>query len=325
MLRLGVCSILLWIAGLCAPFAAAHEVNPAFLEVSETSEGRFDVVWKQPLKDGKRLKLDPKFPEGCESGPITLESAPGAIVARWELVCALDQGRIAVAGLDRTLTDVFVQIHRLNAPSASAVLKPAAASFEIGDKTTSAPLLAYFRIGVDHIIFGYDHLLFVLGLCLLVRPRQLFATVTAFTIAHSIILGLSTLAGLTLPGPPVESVIALSLILLAREAITLQQGGASLTSRYPWAIAFGFGLIHGFGFAGALSEIGLPDDQEVWALLLFNLGVEFGQALFVFVLLVVGYLLWRTTQRSLGIGKTLAAYAVGVSGTIWLVQRVVAF
>lgn len=308
-----------------SPIAAAHEVNPAFLELTETESGQFDVVWKQPIKDGRRLKLDPVFPEDCEASPIALEGAVGAVVSRWTLSCALNEGEIRVDGLDRTLTDVFVQIHRIDGSVASVVLKPAAAAFELGEETSSAPLLAYFRIGVDHIIFGYDHLLFVLGLCLLVRPAQLLLTVTAFTVAHSITLGLSTLAGITLPGPPVESVIALSLILLSREAITLQRGGRSLTSQYPWAIAFGFGLIHGFGFAGALADIGLPKDQEIWALLLFNLGVEAGQVAFVIALAVLTAGLTYVARNWLSRGKIAAAYLVGVSGTIWLVERVVAF
>lgn len=322
--------LLVILAGLCwmiglSPIAAAHEVNPAFLELTETESGQFDVVWKQPIKDGRRLKLDPVFPEDCESSPIALEGAVGAIVSRWTLSCALNEGEIRVDGLDRTLTDVFVQIHRIDGSVASVVLKPAAAAFELGEETSSAPLLAYFRIGVDHIIFGYDHLLFVLGLCLLVRPAQLLLTVTAFTVAHSITLGLSTLAGITLPGPPVESVIALSLILLAREAITLQRGGRSLTSQYSWAIAFGFGLVHGFGFAGALADIGLPKDQEIWALLLFNLGVEAGQVAFVIALAVLAAGLTYVARNWLSRGKIAAAYLVGVSGTIWLVERVVAF
>ena len=324
ILRLALLWTLLWVAGWHAP-AAAHEVNPAFLELTETSDGQFNVVWKQPLKDGRRLKLDPFFPDGCESSPMTLEGARGAVVSRWTLTCALDQGRLGVTGLERTLTDVFVQIHRLDGQLVSAVLKPADASFELAEEARGAPLFAYLRIGVDHIIFGYDHLLFVLGLCLLVRPAQLFLTVTAFTVAHSITLGLSTLAGVTLPGPPVESVIALSLILLAREALTLQRGGVSLTSQFPWLIAFGFGLVHGFGFAGALSEIGLPQNQEVWALLLFNLGVELGQALFVVALLMVAFVLSRLIKRGLAFSKTAAAYLVGISGTIWLVERVSAF
>jgi len=316
--------MLLCLFGLFGP-AHAHEVNPAYLELSEREEGIFDVVWKQPLKDGRRLRLEPYFPEACEPSPETLERRAGSVVARWTINCTLEDGALGIAGLDRTLTDVIVRIDRLDEPTATNILKPSSPSLNLGDETSSAPLFAYLRIGVDHIIFGYDHLLFVLGLCLLVRPARLFLTISAFTVAHSITLGLSTLAGVTLPGPPVESVIAVSLVLLAREAINVQRGGASLTSQYPWVIAFGFGLIHGFGFAGALADIGLPADQEVWALLLFNLGVELGQVVFVIVLLGAGYALWRLVRSGLGVSKTLAAYLVGISGTIWMIERVTAF
>ena len=323
-------ALLLFLAGLCltiitSPFAAAHEVNPAYLELSEVETGQFNVVWKQPIKDGRRLKLDPVFPDDCDASPTSLKAAPGAVIARWTLSCSLDRGEIRIDGLDRTLTDVFVRLNRLDGRTASVVLKPAAATFKLGENATGAPLLAYFWIGVEHIIFGYDHLLFVLGLCLLVRAAQLLWTVTAFTVAHSITLGLSTLAGVTLPGPPVEAVIALSLILLAREAITIQRGGPSLTSQYPWAIAFGFGLIHGFGFAGALADIGLPKAQEVWALLLFNLGVEAGQIVFVGALLLAAFVLRRVAKEGLMFSKTAAAYMVGISGTVWFFERVTGF
>jgi len=315
---------ILWFVSALGP-ALAHEVNPAFLELTETGENQYDVVWKQPLKDGRRLKLDPQFPEECERSPEILERAPGAVVSRWKLTCALDSGRVGIDGLERTLTDVFVRIHRLDGRQISSVLKPTKTWFEIAEKKPGAPLFAYLRIGVDHIIFGYDHLLFVLGLLLLVRLSQLFLTVTAFTVAHSITLGLSTLAGVTLPGPPVEAVIALSLILLAREAIMLQAGGTSLTSRYPWVIAFGFGLIHGFGFAGALAEIGLPPNQEVLALLFFNLGVELGQAIFVLMLAVSTHICWLFWSKSEPITKSLFAYAIGTSGAYWLIERLSGF
>ncbi len=314
----------LWLIGLIG-VASGHEVNPAFLQLTETANGQFEVTWKQPLKDGMRLKLDPQFPESCTSAPTTLESATGAVVSRWTLSCKLDQGRISVDGLERTLTDVFLQINRLDGSSMSAVLRPMAAAYEIEMQNQGAPLQAYFRIGVEHIIFGYDHLLFVLGLCLLVQSTQLLIAITAFTVSHSITLGLSALAGITLPGPPVEAVIALSLVLLAREALVVQRGDISLTNRYPWMIAFGFGFIHGFGFAGALSEIGLPQSQSVWALLLFNLGVEFGQVLFMVALLTTAYILLRVAPRYLVMGKTFAAYVVGACGTLWLAERVIAF
>ncbi|WP_300380840.1 HupE/UreJ family protein [Henriciella sp.] len=319
-----LCLIMLLGTGLLRP-ANAHEVNPAYLELAEGEPGVFEVLWKQPLKDGRRLRLAPVFPSGCESGEKRLKAAGTAVIERWEITCPLTDGEIRIEGLDRTLTDVFVQINRAGEPPISAVLRPTEAVFDLGTSRNAAPLLAYFRIGVEHIIFGFDHLLFVLGLCLVVRPRQLLATITAFTVAHSITLALSTLAGITLPGPPVEAVIALSIILLGREALALQAGREALTGRVPWLIAFGFGLIHGFGFAGALSEIGLPENQEVWALLLFNLGVEAGQLVFVAFIIAIAGGLWMLMQRAQQACRTLAAYFIGVAGTAWLIERVVSF
>lgn len=305
--------------------ANAHEVNPAYLELTQTGEEVFEVVWKQPLKDGRRLRLIPTFPESCENGPKSLERAPGAVIERWVLFCDLRAGEIEIDGLERTLTDVFVRISRLEGATITSVLRPTTSVLSLDEPVPGAPLLAYLWIGVEHIIFGYDHLLFVLGLCLLVRPSQLLMTVTAFTIAHSITLGLATLAGITMPGPPVEAVIALSIVLLGREALSVQAGRPSMTQSYPWLIAFGFGLIHGFGFAGALSEIGLPPDQEFWALLLFNLGVELGQIAFVIALLGAAFVLWRLVRRAEPITRTLAAYAIGVAGMFWLIERVSGF
>ncbi|MGB3626899.1 MAG: HupE/UreJ family protein, partial [Henriciella sp.] len=200
-----------------------------------------------------------------------------------------------------------------------------APSLDLSRPVPGAPLGAYFRLGVEHILFGFDHLLFVLGLCLVVRVRQLFWTVTAFSLAHSLTLALSALAGITLPGPPVEAVIALSIILLGREALLRLSGRETLASRQPWLVAFGFGLIHGFGFAGALSEIGLPKAQEIWALVLFNLGVEAGQILFVILLVAAASALWWLISRLRTPSKALAAYFIGTAGTVWLIERLTAF
>ncbi|MEM9572979.1 MAG: HupE/UreJ family protein [Pseudomonadota bacterium] len=305
------------------PKASAHEVNPAYLEAIETAPDDFRVLWKQPLKDGRRLRLTPTFPETCARHDIGSRVSNGAVIETWRIQCDLDQADIAIDGLERTLTDVFVKVEFLEGRSVSALLRPSANSLSLNAASSSTPLLAYFRVGIDHIIFGYDHLLFVLGLCLLVRLRQLFLTITAFTVAHSITLGLSTMAGMGLPGAPVETVIALSLVLLAHEALTKLRGGVSLTSEYPWAVAFCFGLIHGFGFAGALANIGLPSDQEIWALLLFNLGVEFGQICFVILVFAIGWILIRLAKPLESHAKLAVAYLVGVSGTYWAFERMV--
>ncbi|HBU32553.1 MAG TPA: hypothetical protein DEB28_00330, partial [Hyphomonas sp.] len=169
-----------------------------------------------------------------------------------------------------------------------------------------------------------DHLLFVLGLVLLVRPRQLLGTVTAFTVAHSITLAASALGGVTLPGPPVEIVIAMSIALLGAEAIYRMRGQDTLAQNQPWIIAFGFGLVHGFGFAGALSDIGLPKGAEIFALLLFNLGVEVGQVAFVIFVLALAWVGQRLYRQGAPFVRTAAAYAIGITGSFWAIERIAA-
>jgi hypothetical protein len=294
--------------------AGAHEVRPAYLEVVETEPGLFAVTWKQPVLDGRRLKLDPVFPEGCTRERDRAEAVAGTLIQRWDMRCDLSAGHLAIDGLERTLTDAFVRVDRLTGDDLSAVLRPGALQLNLS-APTGAPTTAYFRIGVEHIIFGYDHLLFVLGLILLVRPRQLLTTVTAFTIAHSITLAAASLGGISLPGPPVEIIIAMS--------IYRSRGRETLSQRKPWLIAFGFGLVHGFGFAGALSEIGLPKGAELLALLLFNLGVEAGQVTFVCAVLLLVFLTTRLARLPLVSARNIAAYAIGIIGTYWAIERIV--
>tara|TARA_R110000787_G_scaffold3868_4_gene14805 strand:- start:13909 stop:14880 length:972 start_codon:yes stop_codon:yes gene_type:complete len=312
---------LLVLFGIALP-AAAHEVRPAYLELVETEPGLFAVTWKQPILDGRRLKLDPVFPDGCTRERDRAEAGAGTLVQRWDLRCDLSAGHIVIEGLERTLTDAFVRVDRLAGDDLSAVLRPGALQLDLS-VPTGAPTAAYFRIGVEHIIFGYDHLLFVLGLVLLVRPRQLLATVTAFTLAHSITLAAASLGGIILPGPPVEITIAMSIALLGAEAIYRSRGRETLSQRKPWLIAFGFGLIHGFGFAGALSEIGLPRGAEILALLLFNLGVEAGQVAFVCAILLVAYLATRLARLPLAPARHVAAYMIGIIGAFWAIERIV--
>lgn len=326
MIRLIQCLFCFVLVSSFLPHGAnAHEVNPAYLELQEISEQRFAVTWKQPLKDGKRLRLQPVFPTDCTQSDPSLRLAGPAIVESAQLRCDLRQGELRIDGLQRTLTDVFVRIVYEDGETVSVLLRPSSTSISLEQPRSGAPLMAYFSLGVEHIIFGYDHLLFVLGLCLLVSARNLFQTITAFTVAHSITLALATLGNITLPGPPVEAVIAVSLILLAREALTSMAGGQTLTARIPWLVAFGFGLIHGFGFAGALSDIGLPQNQEAWALLLFNLGVEIGQIAFVLCVFAVSWLAVMANRSSERVMRTAAAYSVGVAGTYWAIERMLSF
>ena len=324
MTRRWLVATLLTFAGLFIALSAdAHEVRPAYLELSETAPNEWAATWKQPVLDGRRLKIDPILPEACTKQDERVSRVGATIVQRWTAQCDLSSGRIQITGLDRTLTDAFVRITRHDGETLSSVLRVGADSLNL-EQASGAPTAHYLRIGVEHIIFGYDHLLFVLGLFLLVRPRQLLVTVTAFTLAHSITLALSALAGITLPGPPIEIIIALSIALLGAEAIYRQRGQETISARWPWAIAFGFGLIHGFGFAGALAEIGLPRGAEIMALLLFNIGVELGQIAFIACLAGAAWIVSRVAKPALQPTATVLAYAIGITGAFWSVERIVA-
>ena len=319
MVRAFLTGLAVWL--ISAGAAAAHEVRPAYLEITETAAGVYDVTWKQPVLDGRRLKIDPVLPEACERQGEYVAPVGATLVQRWKTACDLNRGEIRIDGLDRTLTDVFVRVDRLDGDDIGAVLRPGNAVLDL-TVPTGAPVGTYFRIGVEHILFGWDHLLFVLGMVLLVRPSQLLLTLTAFTVAHSITLAAASLAGITLPGPPVEITIAMSIALLGAEAIHRIKGWMTLSQRIPWAIAFGFGLIHGFGFAGALAEIGLPKGAEAMALLLFNLGVEAGQILFVSAVLAVAWVFYRLAAKRMVLARTALAYFIGIMGSYWAVERI---
>lgn len=305
----------IWMLALLAATAlpaglAAHEVRPAYLELTEVSAGRFEVLWKQPvLADAgpglvRRLPLRPAFPARCrEAGRALPELTAAALLERWTIDCGaggLGDAPIEVAGLPRTLTDVLLRVRFVGGASVDHLLRPEAPRVVVSPEGGGGMAVpAYLRLGVEHLLFGFDHILFVVGLMFLVgRPLQLVQVVTAFTAAHSITLALSTLGVVTLSQRPVEAVIALSILYLAVElargagrasGATSAADERSSLARSPWAIAFGFGLLHGFGFAGALADIGLPEEARAMALLLFNVGVEIGQLMVVGVLLALLY------------------------------------
>ena len=322
--------------GMGAPTALeAHEVRPGYLEMTEVSAGRFDVLWKQPvLPSGDptvamRLPLEPRFPSQCsEAGRRVHELTDASVlIERWVMHCpgGLLGAEVEIDGLPRTLTDVLLRVSLHEGPTLDRLLRPEAPRVTLSHQAPgSAGVPAYLRLGIEHLLFGFDHILFVVGLMFFVRrPRQLVQVVTAFTVAHSITLALSSLGVLTLSQRPVEATIALSILFLAVE---LARGAArqrSLMARWPWALAFGFGLLHGFGFAGALSEIGLPENARAMALLLFNVGVEIGQLMVVAVLLVSLRLLTWSRVRLPGVAAQVPVYLMGVVSAYWFVDRVV--
>ncbi|MEP2102605.1 MAG: HupE/UreJ family protein [Parasphingorhabdus sp.] len=319
-IRLGLlCCIIIW---LNAAAASAHEIRPAALELTEQPDGLVGVIWKQPILSGRKLKMRPILPDQCPPPAVTSQTISGdAIVESWQVQCKLNTGRITIEGLDRTLTDVFVRIRLLDGAETAHILRPASASFALGT-TSGSPASAYLRIGAEHMLFGWDHLLFVLGLLLLTATRQLLWVITAFTLGHSVTLAITALGLFTLPSEPVELLIALSIFFLAMEVVRKWNGKTSLTIRKPWLIALAFGLLHGLGFAGALADIGLPKGEEISALLLFNLGVEIGQIMFVALALT---LLWCTRLVSVDRRKwieTPALYLVGGLGAFYTLSRI---
>ncbi len=306
---------------LAAPPAIAHEVRPAYLQLTETDPGVFDVLWKQPVLLDRRLPIDPIFPQAClQVSPVAREVTGTALLMNWTIECALDEGAIHIGGLSRTITDVMVEIRRSNGEQSTHLLRPASPSLNLGD--TSPQVAAYLTLGIEHLVFGIDHVLFVIGLVLFITNHwALLKTITAFTLAHSITLALSVLELVRLPQGPVEAVIALSILFLARELTMPVERRSAVTRGRPWIMALLFGLLHGFGFAGALADIGLPRDQLALALFLFNVGIELGQIAIVAALLV---LLWaaRRIVGNIGLAEKAFVYAMGSLAAFWTIDRV---
>lgn len=323
---------------LLATFASgafAHEVRPAYLELRQTEPETYDALWKVPgLGEDLRLGLYVEVPARCTN--VTEPRASmvnNAYSERWTVKCAggLTGGTIHIAGLTATSTDVLVRLERLDGTTQVTRLTPSAPSFMVAAAPRAMQVArTYLVLGVEHILGGIDHLLFVLALLILVKgTRRLIATVTAFTLAHSLTLAGATLGFVHVPGPPVEAAIALSIMFVAAEIIHRRQGMAGLTERFPWVIAFTFGLLHGFGFASALSEVGLPQSAIPLALLFFNVGVEIGQLLFIASVFTVIALARQATRR-IGMSQPewawrVPPYAIGSIAVFWIIQRIAAF
>jgi hydrogenase/urease accessory protein HupE len=315
--------------------AFAHEVRPAYLELRQTSPDTYAALWKVPGRgEDMRLGLYVELPAGCTT--VTAPRATmvnNAFTERWSVKCAggLTGGTIHIAGLSATMTDVLVRLERLDGTTQVTRLTPSAPSFVVEAAPRAlAVARTYLVLGVEHILGGIDHLLFVLALLILVKgTRRLIATVTAFTLAHSLTLAGATLGFVHVPGPPVEAAIALSIVFVASEIMPSRQGRAGLTERFPWVVAFAFGLLHGFGFASALNEVGLPQAAIPVALLCFNVGVELGQLLFIAsVFAIIG--LARQVTRRIGVSQPawawrVAPYAIGSVAMFWVIQRLAAF
>jgi hydrogenase/urease accessory protein HupE len=319
---------------LLAPLAAsAHESRPAYLALQETAAGQFSVLWRTPVLAGMRLPVVLRLPDRVKNfrEPVVSELADSLVERRW--VDAGPKGlageRIEFAGLQFTITDVLVRLEMRDGTVWTSLVRPAQPWIEIAAAPgVLAVAGAYVLHGIEHILFGFDHLLFVLALILIVRNgRVLLWTITAFTLAHSITLSLATLGVVHVPGPPVEATIALSILLLACEIVRMQRGQVSLTSRWPWIVAFCFGLLHGFGFASALTEIGLPLGDIPLALLSFNIGVEIGQLVFIGAVLGALAFVGRIgiPSRIARGALPVATYAIGSVAAFWFFERLAGF
>ena len=314
---------------------SAHEVRPAYLELRQTGPETYDALWKVPGQgENLRLGLYVEFPTGSSNVTAPRASmADNAFTERWTVKRAggMIGGTIHIAGLTATMTDELVRLERLDGSTQVARLTPSAPSFVVEAAPRAMQVATtYLTLGVEHILLGIDHLLFVLAMLILVKgTRRLIATVTAFTVAHSLTLAGATLGFVHVPGPPVEAAIALSIVFVALEIMRNRQGKAGLMERFPWVVAFSFGLMHGFGFAGALSEVGLPQSAIPVALLFFNVGVELGQLLFI-ASVFAAIALARRIMRRIAVSQPAWAwrippYAIGSVAMFWVIQRIAAF
>jgi len=309
--------------GIALPVpAAAHRLAPSLLELREGAAGVVDVRWKTPRLRPAGVDLTPRLPAHCESAaPVRAEHDPVSITLRWRADCgakALGNGEVGIDGLDASGTNSLLRIQFADGRSVRTVFAPGNASFEIPRRESQAGVAVGFaRLGFEHVLGGADHLLFVLGLALLLRGRRLAVAVTAFTVGHSVTLALAVLGAFRLPPVPVEIAIAASLFWLA---VQLVAGDAA--PRRVWAIVAGFGLLHGLGFAGALAEVGLPDGEIPLALVSFNAGIEVGQLAAVAVVLALRHALARPGAVLPPTLARASAYAIGSLAAYWVIVRV---
>jgi hydrogenase/urease accessory protein HupE len=326
--RVMLCLIVL---GLLPTLSNAHEMRPGYLEIRETAGDTYDVLWKVPaLGDDMRLGLYLRFEDDVR---ILTEPVSGFIGSahtqrmRVQRENGLTGTTITIDGLAATYTDVLLRLERANGVEITHRLTPTSPSYVVEAEPGRGQIaLTYIVLGVEHILLGIDHLLFVLALLMIVANfKKLVATITAFTVAHSITLALAALGFVSMPGPPVEAIIALSIVFVAAEIVRGRQGIAVLTARVPWIVAFTFGLLHGFGFAGALSEIGLPQSAIPLALFSFNVGVEIGQLLFVSGVVVLYSIAKRIQPLPPAWAWRVPTYTIGGVAAFWTIDRIAGF
>jgi hydrogenase/urease accessory protein HupE len=305
--------------------ATAHEVRPAYLQIDQIGVDRFNVLWRTPLLSGARLPVVLQFSDRVRQVTKPSERQLSDSVVERSLVEStggLPGQRITFIGLQATITDVLVRVRLADGTVSTTLVRPSRPWIEVQAREGAFQVARVFVFsGVEHILFGFDHLLFVAALMLIVRDwRALVKAITAFTVAHSITLTCATLGWVALPPAPIEVMIAVSIVFVGAEIVRMERGGASLTIAWPWVVAFVFGLLHGFGFAGALVDVGLPQGDIPLALFSFNVGVELGQLMFIAAILLAVQLI----QRIVVVPRqaiTASAYVIGTVAAFWSIDR----
>ncbi len=308
------------------PTVMAHETRPAYLEIKETSPNHYDILWRTPVNAGMRLPIVLQLPADAKniSAPTAQELTDSLVERRSiEVPGGLAGKRIDFVGLQGTITDVLVRVELLDGREATSIVHPSQSWFEMSASQSRWSVAGAFIVqGIRHISLGADHLLFLLGLLLIVKNRwMLLKTVTAFTVAHSITLAIATLGYANAPVIPLNAAIALSILFLGPEIVRSWRGQSSFTIRHPWVVAFAFGLLHGFGFAGALTSAGLPRTELPLALLTFNIGVEIGQVGFILLVLLLERSFRILEMRWPRWVQAVPGYTVGSLGAFWTIQR----
>jgi hydrogenase/urease accessory protein HupE len=294
--------------------AEGHALDSATLTLTEVARGKFTIDWQSTAKTLQELREPVRYPSSCSRQGAVLDCGPHGLTGSIEFPWLESSESRVVVLIDWIDGSRLLRIANGRSPSLTVYGVPATAGL-----SSLKPIAAdYTRLGIEHILGGFDHLMFVLVITLLVRRRKaLVLAITAFTVAHSVTLAATVLGWLTLPSAAVETTIALSIVLACAECL---RPSDSLANRMPWLVTFVFGLLHGMGFASALIETGLPEQHVPSALLFFNVGVELGQLVTIAAFLAVGALLSRLERRPAGATRAFV-YAMGVTAAYWSLER----
>jgi len=310
---------------LFSNYLLGHTAKPAYLEIKSIGAHHYMTKWKVPIIEGEDISIIPKFPSFCQEKNITTFKDTTILFISSRLHCkeTLIGKSISIQNIETDLRTVIFHFSE-DSTSYFTEFNPTHPNLQIKNTVHHAQnTLNYIFLGIKHIAYGYDHLLFILGLLLLIQKwKILIQTITSFTIAHSITLGASSLNYIYMPEDFIELMIALSIVILAVEIIYLEKGKRGLSSKYPWIVAFFFGLIHGFGFANVLSELSLPQEHFILALFFFNIGIEIGQIFFI-IFVIFCYYVYKAfiKEKYLIGGKITISYLIGSIAFYWFIER----